>query len=42
MKLLLLTLLSGFSVPSTTHNEFNGGDALHLHKEPHHINDVGE
>ena len=25
-----------------SNNEFNGGDALHLHKEPHHVSDGGE
>mgnify|MGYP001188544880 CR=1 FL=1 len=29
MKLLLLPLLLGFSVPAIAHNEFNGGDAMH-------------
>ena len=29
MKLLLLPLLLGFSVPAIAHNEFNGGDISH-------------
>ena len=28
-KILVLSLLLGFSVPVIAHNEFNGGDAMH-------------
>ena len=32
MKLLLLPLLLGFSVPAIAHNEFNGGESGDLRK----------